>query len=120
MEKRRIVEISNESNNRLNWKTSSGFTGEIESGQILSEGIVNPADVTRLRGIGEGRKKIFDSLRSAYLNDGKKINKVHMETLSRAMVNHVKIDKSDDFLDNIPGDIVTFEHAQKNLNIPKI
>ena len=85
----------------------------IEAGMPLSTGIINPADVTRLRGIGEGRKFLFESLRKAYIDSGQKVNKVHMETLSRSMLNLAKVADNTFLDDNVPGDIVNIHHVQK-------
>lgn len=85
----------------------------IEAGQPLSNGIINPADVTKFRGIGEGRKSLFDSLRQAYVDDGKKMDKIHMETLARSAVNLAQVNDNEFLDDNVPGDIGTISKLQK-------
>lgn len=87
---------------------------EVEQGMPLSGGIVNPADVTRLRGVGEGRKFLSDTLRQAFKEDGKDMNKVHMEVLSRAMVNHVQVGDNTEAEDLLPGDVISLARAQKS------
>ena len=85
----------------------------IEAGLPLTKGIVNPSDVTKLRGIGEGRKHLFESLRKAYLDDGQKLNRVHLEDIARSMLVYAKV-KDNKFLDdNVPGDIITLEKFKK-------
>ena len=85
---------------------------EVEIGTSLSDGIVNPQDVTRLRGVGEGRKNLYLSLKKAYNEDGKKVNKIHMETLAKNIVNHVRINDDSELDDNLPGDVITLTKAQ--------
>lgn len=86
----------------------------VEQGMPISSGIVNPAEVVKFRGIGEGRKILTDSLKEAYKDDGKgEVFKKHMEVLSRAMINHATIDDDFDFEDNLPGDVVTMSKIQK-------
>jgi hypothetical protein len=81
----------------------------------LSDGVVNPADVTRLRGIGEGRKFLANTLKEAYTDDDKGfINKIHMEVLARSLNSNVKIDDHTQFKDHVPGDIISVGLAQKS------
>ena len=86
----------------------------VEKGDMLSDGIINPADITRLRGIGEGRKYLASTLKKAYNDGGMRMNKVHTENLAKAMINSVKIESDDEFDENVPGDIITLASAQKN------
>jgi DNA-directed RNA polymerase subunit beta' len=86
-----------------------------ERGLPLSDGVVNPADVTRLRGIGEGRKFLANTLKEAYTDDDKGfINKIHMEVLARSLNSNVKIDDHTQFKDHVPGDIISVGLAQKS------
>lgn len=85
----------------------------VEEGQILSDGIVNPKKVTAKRGIGEGRLALFNSLREAYREDGKRVDKVHMETLARGMVNNVRVNDITGIEGNVPGEIITYSSAMK-------
>lgn len=89
---------------------------KIEAGHPLSNGIVNPADVTRLRGLGEGRRYLSDSIRSTLASNRLKINKVHSESLAKALVNLTQVTADVVIDDNVPGDIVQFNHAQKHFN----
>jgi len=87
---------------------------DVEPGSILSDGVVNPADITRLRGIGEGKRFLSNGLKQAYIEDGKgNVNKIHMESLASKMVDHVKITDHTQFNDFVTGDIVSFSKAQK-------
>lgn len=86
----------------------------IEAGEPLSLGIVNPSKVTKHRGIGEGRMSLYRSLRNAYVDDGKNIDKVHMETVARGLVNNVKIKDIGEMSSHIPGDIVTYTSANRH------
>ena len=86
----------------------------VEKGDILSDGIINPADITRLRGIGEGRKYLASTIKKAYTDGGLNMNKIHTENLARAMINSVKIESDEEFNENVPGDIITLSSAQKN------
>lgn len=83
---------------------------KVEPGDQLSEGIVNPADVVKLKGLGEGRRYFADRFTRAMRESTFNANRRNVEVLARSMINHVKInDDSDvDAGDYLPGDIVTY------------
>jgi DNA-directed RNA polymerase subunit beta' len=85
---------------------------KLESGDVLSEGTINPADVVRLRNIGEGRHSLFNNIRKTMFGEGKKMNKVHMEVIAKSMINHGVIKDQKDFTDNVIGDVVSFDEIQ--------
>lgn len=60
---------------------------KVEKGDILSEGLPNPAKVTELKGWGEGRKSLSNSLRSAFDDMGANLDRVHYEVTSRGLIN---------------------------------
>jgi DNA-directed RNA polymerase subunit beta' len=80
----------------------------VEAGDALSEGIVNPADVVRLKGIGEGRRYFADRLTQAFRDTNYGVNRRNVEVLARSMVNHVNIDDVDAAGSHLPGDMVTY------------
>lgn len=79
-------------------------------GDPLSNGVVNPADVVRLKGLGEGRKYFADRFTQAFRDSGLGVNRRNVEAVSRAIVNHVEVNDEDAEGDGLPGDIVTYSH----------
>ena len=81
---------------------------EVEAGDQLSDGIVNPADVVRLKGVGEGRRYFADRLTQAFRETNFSVNRRNAEVLARSIVNHVQVDDPDAEGEHLPGDVVTY------------
>ncbi len=93
-------------------KVSKGDT--IEAGDVLSEGIPNPAKIVKYKGIGEGRNYFVNTMREAMNEAGLKSNRRNIEILSRGLINHARI--TEEYGDNVPDDVVpysTLEHTWK-------
>jgi DNA-directed RNA polymerase subunit beta' len=86
---------------------------QLEAGDVLSEGIVNPADVVRHKGIGEGRAYFVKTMQDAFSSSGIKTSKRNLEVLSRALINHVKI-SGDGAGDYLPDDIVNYSDFERS------
>lgn len=88
---------------------------EVEAGDVLSEGIVNPADVVRLKGIGEGRRYFTHVMKNAFDDSGMGgINRRNFELISKAGVDHVKITSNEGLGDHLPGSIVSYQAIEKD------
>lgn len=93
----------------------------VKKGQILTDGIVNPAEVVRLKGMGPARifftkyyKKMY---KEAY---GKDIHQKHFETFARGILNYVTVEDSEDSEDILPGDKITVQKANRVFRPKKI
>lgn len=82
----------------------------VEAGDTLSNGVVNPADVVRLKGLGEGRRYFADRFTQAFRESGLGVNRRNVEAVSRAIVNHVDIEDEDAEGEHIPGATVTYSN----------
>lgn len=83
----------------------------VEAGDSLSEGIPNPAEVIKHKGIGEGRRYMTEALTRAYRDAGYTIHRRNAEILARGLVDHIELD--DEWNEHIPGDVIPysqFEH----------
>lgn len=95
----------------LELKVKNGDT--VEAGEPLSEGIVRPDDIVRLRGLGEGRRYYANRFREMLEDSGVKLDPRHHEVLARGAVNHVQVLNSDD--DSVlPDDVVPFNLYWQN------
>lgn len=65
---------------------------KVEAGDQLSEGLVNPHDVVRLRGLGEGRRYYAERLGTILADSGNKPEPRNMEIIARAAVDNYLID----------------------------
>lgn len=86
----------------------------VEAGDILSDGLPNPAEIVKHKGIGEGRRYFTDLFKNVYRESGLTAHRRNVELLSRGLINHVILDEeAGDFLpeDIVPYDV--FEHTYK-------
>jgi len=81
---------------------------EIEAGEPLSAGLINPSDVVRLRGLGEGRRYFSDRLKQMLDDSGMAADRRSTEMLARSAINHINIDELDDPAGYLPDDTVSY------------
>lgn len=78
----------------------------VEAGDQLADGLVNPSDIVRLRGLGEGRRYYADRLEKILQDSGQPPDRRNIELLARATVDHVRVDDTDEDSDFMPDDLV--------------
>lgn len=93
----------------LGLKVKPGQT--VEAGDVISEGLPNPAEIVAHKGIGEGRRYFVDIIRDLYKNSGIKAHRRNLELLSRGLVNHVQL--SEEMGDFLPEDIVPYDVIER-------
>ena len=81
---------------------------EVEAGDQLSDGVINPADAVRLKGIGEGRRYFTQRFTQAFRESGYKANRRNVEAVAKSLINNVIIDDPDAEGDMLPGDNVSY------------
>lgn len=87
---------------------------KVRIGEELSDGIANPRELVSLRGTGEGRKYMADTLRSIYENQGNDLDTRHFDIIAKNMIKHVEITHPGD-TDYLPGQKVNINVLQKDL-----
>lgn len=80
----------------------------VEAGDILSDGIGNPAEIVRHKGIGEGRRYFAERFTKALRDSGIGTNRRNIEAISRSLVNHVEIGDETSQGDYLVGDTVSY------------
>ena len=85
---------------------------QLEAGDVLSDGMPNPAEVVRHKGIGEGRRYFVQALRQVMQNSGITPQRRNIELLSRGLVNHVRM--TDEHGMYNPDDIVPYSELERN------
>ena len=83
----------------------------VEAGDVLSEGLPNPAKIVEHKGIGEGRRYFVTAFKDAVAGAGLKAHRRNVELLARGLINHVRL--TDELGDYVPDDVVpysTMEH----------
>lgn len=78
----------------------------VEAGDALSEGLPDPAKITRLKGIGEGRRYFAEVFHKGMLGSNMPVHRRNVELLSRGLIDHVKL--TDEMGDYAPGDVVPY------------
>ncbi len=100
-EQRREVELPVESTARLRVSTGS----EVEAGQQLSEGAINPHRLLEVMGREAAQQYIVDEVQEVYRSQGVPIHDKHLEIVVRQMTNKMRITKSRDSA-YLPGEII--------------
>jgi len=83
---------------------------DLEAGDQLSTGIINPAEVVRHKGIGEGRRYYAERLTKAFNDSKLKANRRNTELVARAAINHVEVEDPSGLGDYLPGDVVSYNN----------
>ena len=89
----------------------------VVSGQALTSGHLDLADLLRTVGVYATQKYIIDEVQSVYSTQGVTINDKHLEVIVRQMFNRVKIETVGD-TNFLPGEIVTkytFEEGNRRV-----
>ena len=86
----------------------------IEAGDEITEGSVNPHDVLRIKGINGARNYLLSEVQKVYRLQGVDINDKHLEIVIRQMTRKVKIEDSGD-TPLLPGTLIDiFEFEEEN------
>lgn len=99
--KRRLVITDDDGeNNELlisKWRQINVFEGEnIEKGEMLSDGELNPHDILRLLGVVSLTDYLVSEIQDVYRLQGVKINDKHIEVIIRQMLRKVEITAAGD------------------------
>jgi hypothetical protein len=92
---------------------------KVEAGDQLSEGLVNPSDIVRLRGLGEGRKYYANRLGKILADSGNPPDKRHVELLARSAVDTYNAEDPDEDSPYLPDDLVRAGEFARNYTPPK-
>lgn len=85
----------------------------IESGQPLSEGIVDARDVVEKVGLGAGRKYWVDRIQKIYKDSGLYADKKNLEIVARGTLDTVALDEEIDGVDAYMDDVVNYNQIKK-------
>lgn len=85
---------------------------DIEAGDVISEGIPNPSEVVKHKGIGEGRRYFVKAFRDAYKDSGMPSHRRNIEIMARGLIDHVRM--NDEFGEYNQGDVVPYSRLEHN------
>lgn len=86
---------------------------EVEAGDVLSEGLPNPAMVVRHKGVGEGRRYFVEAFRAAMRDAGlgsDRGTRRNLEVVARGLIDHVRL--TEEVGDHVPGDVVRYSQLE--------
>lgn len=78
----------------------------VEAGDVISDGVPNPATVVEHKGIGEGRRYFIKAFRKAFRDSNLTGHRRNIELLARGLINHVRL--TDEMGEYVPDDIVPY------------
>jgi len=84
----------------------------LEAGDAVSDGMPNPAEIVRHKGVGEGRRYFVTAMRQVMKNSGMSPHRRNIELLARGIVNHVRL--TDEYADYVPDDIVPYSMLERS------
>jgi hypothetical protein len=87
---------------------------KVETGDVMSEGLVNPADIVKYKGIGEGRRYYADIMRKAFEESGMGGNRRNFEVIAKAAIDHVKITHPDGLGNHLADAVVSYQSLEKD------
>ena len=85
---------------------------ELEAGDQLAEGLVDPEDIVKYKGLGEGRKYWAERLGKILEDSGTPSDKRNLEVLARAAIRHVRVTNQDGMGDYLPDDVIDYNALQ--------
>ena len=78
----------------------------VEAGDVLSEGLPNPAEVVHHKGIGEGRRYFLKTFRQVMKDSGINTHRRNIELVAAGLINHVRLNQ--EMGDHVPDDVVPY------------
>ena len=81
---------------------------ELEAGDQMSDGVIDPSELVQYKGIGEARRYWANRFTQAIRDSGMSANRRNAEVLARTVMNTVKLNNEDEAGEGLPGDIVTY------------
>ena len=84
----------------------------LEAGDVLSDGMPNPAEIVKHKGVGEGRRYFVQAMRQVLANSGITSHRRNIELVSRGLINHVRM--TDEHGDYTPDDVVPYSMLERN------
>lgn len=80
----------------------------VEAGDQISDGVIDPTDVVKYKGIGEGRRYFTERFTKAMIDSSYPAHRRNTESVARALIDHIQIEDEDSEGQLLPGDITTY------------
>ena len=86
---------------------------KVYAGDMLSDGTPNPAELTALKGVGEGRKYFVEKYRELLKKNGAAVHRRNIEALARGFINRIEVDDPDGYDGYLMGDVIPYDSFAK-------
>lgn len=83
----------------------------LDAGDVISDGMPNPAEIVKHKGVGEGRRYFVQAMRQVLGNSGITAHRRNIELVARGLVNHVRM--TDEYGDYAPDEIVPYSMIER-------
>ncbi|NDC55431.1 MAG: hypothetical protein EBZ69_01150 [Alphaproteobacteria bacterium] len=83
----------------------------LEAGDVISDGMPNPSEIVKHKGVGEGRRYFVQAMRNVLGNSGITAHRRNIELVARGLVNHVRM--TDEYGDYAPDDVVPYSMVER-------
>ena len=91
---------------------------DVEAGDQLAEGLIDPGEIVNLRGLGSGRRYYRDRLLQMLDDSGMDTDPRNVELLSRAALDHIQVQDADEDDDYLPDDVLNYSYLQSQHTPP--
>lgn len=91
----------------------------VEAGDQLAEGLVDPEDIVRLKGLGEGKLYYAERLHQMLQDSGAGTDRRNTEVLARGAIRHIKITDPEGMGSYLPDDVIDYNAAQSTYKAPE-
>lgn len=121
--KKRIVVVTSADGTEMNYEIPFGSrikvkdNDNIEAGDELTEGSINPHDIMRIKGVDGVRRYLLEEVQKVYRIQGVDTNDKHLEVVIRQMTRKVKVHEAND-TDLLPGSVLDmFDFEEENRRV---
>lgn len=81
----------------------------ITAGDMLSDGVPNPAEIARYKGIGEARRYFVDEYAKILKRNSAGVHRRNLEVVARGFINRINIKDVDGYNGYMMGDVVPYD-----------
>ena len=82
----------------------------VEAGDVLSDGLPNPGELVKHKGVGDGRKHFVQIMADVAKRSGTRADRRNIELVARGLINHVRL--TDEYEDGVPGETYPYQFLE--------
>ena len=86
----------------------------VEKGDVLTEGVINPSEIVKYKGIGEGRKHYVEAMHAAFKGAGIPVNRRNFEIIAKNAIDHVRVTNPDGLGDYLPDQVISYQGLERS------